>query len=59
MRLYQVALEQGKPREVADITKNLFEIESGRLITKQQIRRALVRLFWKFEDILLDVPHAG
>lgn len=28
------------------------------LITKQQIRRGLVRLFWKFEDILLDVPQA-
>lgn len=56
MRLYQVAIEQVKPREVADLTLILFEM-SG-LLTKQQIRRGLVRLFWKLEDILLDVPNA-
>ena len=56
MRLYQVALEQGKTREAADLTKSLV---TKRVVTKQQIRRALMRLFWKFEDILLDVPYAG
>jgi hypothetical protein len=58
MRLYQVAIEQVKPREAADLTKILFEQEQGKLITKQQIRRGLVRLFWKLDDILLDVPKA-
>jgi hypothetical protein len=43
---------------VAELTKLLFDIEGERIITKQQIRRGLVRLFWKFEDILLDVPKA-
>jgi hypothetical protein len=55
MRLYQVALEQGKPREVSDLTRDLT---TAGIITKQQIRRGLVRLFWKFEDILLDAPLA-
>jgi hypothetical protein len=56
MRLYQVAIEQVKPRESADLTKGL--IDHG-FITKQQIRRALVRLFWKLEDILIDAPNAS
>jgi hypothetical protein len=45
-----------KPREVAELTKLLFDTKGERIITKQQIRRGLVRLFWRFEDILLDVP---
>lgn len=55
MRLYQVAIEQVKPREAADLTR--IEIENG-ILTKQQLRRGLVRLFWKFEDIMIDVPLA-
>lgn len=57
MRLFQVAIEQVKPREVADLVKNVFLNEG--LITKQQIRRGLVRLFWRLEDILLDFPRAN
>lgn len=57
MRLFQVAIEQVKPREVADLVKNVFLNEG--LITKQQIRRGLVRLFWRLEDMLLDFPRAN
>jgi len=32
---------------------------SDGFITKQQIRRGLVRLFWRLEDILLDYPKAN
>ena len=53
MRLFQVAIEQVKPKEVAVIVKYLFQLG---LVTKQQIRRGLVRLFWRLEDILLDHP---
>eukprot|EP00347_Sterkiella_histriomuscorum_P006178 403353763 len=56
MRLLQVSIEQVKPREVADLVKNVF-IDG--VITKQQIRRGLVRLFWRLEDILLDYPRAN
>ena len=55
MRLFQVALEQVKPKEAAEITRIIFE---NGVINKQQIRRGLVRLFWRFDDILLDVPLA-
>lgn len=56
MRLYQVALEHGKSKEAADLTDSLV---TSKVVTKQQIRRGLMRLFWKFEDILLDVPLVG
>jgi hypothetical protein len=36
----------------------LYDPEGGSWFSKQQIRRALVRLFWKFEDILIDEPKA-
>ena len=35
MRLYQVAIEQVKPKEAAELTKLLFESDGGRIITKQ------------------------
>ena len=58
-----MAIEQVKPREVADLLKNLIEkgaVEGGTtaIITKQQIRRGLSRLLWRFDDIMIDVPLA-
>lgn len=56
MRLFQVAIETVKVREVANIVREIF---TDGLITKQQIRRGLVRLFWRLEDIMLDYPKAN
>jgi hypothetical protein len=44
-----------RPKESTDITYKLFKLDG---ISKQQIRRALVRLFWRFDDILIDYPKA-
>lgn len=41
---------------MADIIRDLF-IDS--IITKQQIRRGIVRVFWRLEDIMLDYPKAN
>lgn len=51
-----MAIEQVKAKEVAEIVKTLF---TDNVITKQQIRRGLVRLFWRLEDIMLDYPKAA
>jgi hypothetical protein len=55
MRLLQVSIEVIRAKDATDITQSLF---NANLITKQQIRRALVRLFWRFEDICIDYPKA-
>ena len=55
MRLIQVGIEEIKPKEMADVVKKLYHED---FITKQQIRRGLMRLIWRFEDILLDYPKA-
>ncbi len=53
MRLFQICIEMIKPKEATDIAFKLFQ---DAYISKQQIRRALARLFWKFSDILIDYP---
>ena len=53
MRLIQISIEIIRPKESTDL---IFKLFSQDQITKQQIRRGLVRLFWKFEDILIDYP---
>ena len=56
MRLFQVGVEQIKPKEAVDLTQKMFEND---MISKQHIRRGLVRLFWRYDDIILDFPRAG
>lgn len=53
MRLFQVSIEIIRPKEATDIVYQLF---TANKISKQQIRRALVRLFWRFDDIITDYP---
>ena len=53
-RLCQVALETFKIQPLIEISELMHEVD---LATKQQIRRGLMRLLWKIEDIQIDIPR--
>lgn len=53
MKLFHVGLEKQRTQDVADLCANLFE--KG-LISKQNVRRGLVRLCAHFEE-LVELEH--
>jgi hypothetical protein len=57
MKLFHIGLEKERTEDVADLCANLFEIG---LISKQNVRRGLVRLCAHFEELVeLDNPKGA